>query len=278
MKKTTYIMLGAMVAGLIGTCVVALAYRHYYLNINKMNRLGGEEVKVGLQDVNKVIFTEKLADADVKVSIKYFKGIGVEESDTAKSSTLVTSADWLPLLKSRVDSGTLTLTVDYNAIVERYHTDKKREFVRCVTDNIVVARVIIPRGTLQEVSAKSKTIYLDSVKAKEIISNVNDRLVLNDCDIQLLNGRAKRMDELKLENSKVGEARLNVVDEHFRVTCVTDSSIIGLLYIDGIYRNEKKAYFRFEKANIREFKYNPEDKETVLDISMKNGVINMNNK
>lgn len=26
MKKTTYIMLGAMVAGLIGTCVVALAY------------------------------------------------------------------------------------------------------------------------------------------------------------------------------------------------------------------------------------------------------------
>ena len=263
-------MLGAMVAGLIGTCAVALAYRHHCITANKMNILGGEEVKVGLPDVNKVILTENWPDVGVGVSLNNFKGISVEESDTAKSSTLVTSADWLPLLKCQVDSGTLDLAVDYNAIVERYLIDKRSEYVRCKSDNFVIAKVIVPSGTLKEVEAMDKTIYLDSVKAKEIISKVNYRLVLNNCDIQLLNGQAYRMDELKLDNSKVGEARLNVVDERFTVKCSQDSSVIGLLYINGIYCDEKKAYFNFEKANIKEFKYNP-DKETVLNISMKNG-------
>lgn len=276
MKKTTYMMLGAMVAGLIGTCAVALAYRHYCQTINKENVLGGEEVKVGLQDVNKVVFTEKPADSDVRIDIRYFKGISVEESDTAKSSTLVTSADWLPLLKCRVDSGILNLTVDYSAIIERYNTGDGN-IIRCWTENSVIAKVIVPSGTLQEVEARAKTIYLDSVKAKEVISKVSKRLVLNNCDIQSLNGQAYRMDELKLENSKVGEARLNVVDERFTVKCSQDSSAIGLLYINGIYCDEKKAYFNFEKANIKEFKYNP-DKETVLDISMKSSNFSIEGK
>ena len=99
MKKTTYMMLGAMVAGLIGTCGLALAYRHHCITINRVQTLGGEEVKVGLPDVNKVILTEEWPDVGVGVSLNNFKGISVEESDTAKSSTLVTSADWLPLLK-----------------------------------------------------------------------------------------------------------------------------------------------------------------------------------
>lgn len=272
MKKTTYMMLGAMVAGLIGTCAVALAYRHHCITINRVQTLGGEEVKVGLPDVNKVILTEEWPDVGVGVSLNNFKGISVEESDTAKSSTLVTSADWLPLLNCQVDSGTLDLAVDYNAIVERYLIDKRSEYVRCKSDNFVIAKVIVPSGTLKEVEAMDKTIYLDSVKAKEIISKVNYRLVLNNCDIQLLKGQAKRMDELKLDNSKVGEARLNVVDERFTVKCSQDSSVIGLLYINGIYCDEKKAYFNFEKANIKEFKYNP-DKETVLNISMKNRIM-----
>lgn len=271
MKKTTYMMLGAMVAGLIGTCAVALAYRHHCITINRVQTLGGEEVKVGLPDVNKVIFTEKLADSDVRIDLRNFKGISVEESDTAKSSTLVTSADWLPLLKCQVDSGILDLAVDYSAIIEGYNTGDGN-IIRCKADNFVIAKVIVPSGTLKEVYARTKTIYLDSVKAKEIISKVSKRLVLNNCDIQLLNGQAYRMDELKLDNSKVGEARLNVVDERFTVKCSQDSSVIGLLYINGIYCDEKKAYFNFEKANIKEFKYNP-DKETVLNISMKNRIM-----
>lgn len=277
MKKTTYMMLGAMVAGLIGTCAVALAYRHHCITINRVQTLGGEEVKVGLPDVNKVVFTEKLADSDVRIDLRNFKGISVEESDTAKSSTLVTSADWLPLLKCQVDSGTLDLAVDYSAIIEGYNTGDGN-IIRCKADNFVIAKVIVPSGTLKEVEAMDKTIYLDSVKAKEIISKVNYRLVLNNCDIQLLKGQAKRMNELKLDNSKVGEVRLNIVNENFRVKCVSDSSVIGFLYIDSLYNNAKNGYFKFEKANINEFKYNPEDDETVLNINMKNGVINMNNK
>lgn len=268
MKKTTYMMLGAMVAGLIGVVAITGTYmRNNMVEVTK-HTLGGEKVNIQLEDAHKVIYDDYEHGCVLK--IENYKGLAVLESDTARVTTLRASAGCMPYLDCRSDSGELTVKVDYEALVKEYvDSGMPRRSVRLVLDDFVIATVIMPRGTLREVAARDKTVYLDSVVADEIKSKVDDRLVLNNSHIKLLNSRAKRIRELKLDNSTVGEADLRAVDSNFRVTC-SETSVIDKMYIDSVYRNPRRAFFKFEKANIRDFKFNPEI-DMLLNVEMKSG-------
>ena len=119
-------------------------------------------------------------------------------------------------------------------------------------------------------AANDKSVYLDSVRADEIISMVEDRLVLNNSHIKVLDSRAKKINELKLADSTVGTADFDGVSGNFKVTCEPDVSVIDKMYVDSVYKNPRRAYFKFEKANIRDFKFNPE-RSMLLNVDMKSG-------
>lgn len=264
MKHSTYLMLGAIVAGLITIPVSVGLFMSAHVVNESHYRLGGEPRCLPLGKVDKVIY-----DDSNSWRIANFKGISVTESDTARTATLVTSVDWLPYLDCRVDSGAVTVKVDYDAMVRKYYDDGKRPGrVRLRSEDFVVARVIMPHGWLREVAARKKTLYLDSVKTPELLSKVDDRLVLNDCRIGKLNSRSKRINELKLDNSTIGDAVFWAVFRKFTVNCTSDSSVIDRLYIDSVYHNDKHLNLKFHNANIRDFKYNPKDKETIVNLEL----------
>ena len=266
MKKTTYMMLGAIVAGLIAIPgAIGLVMRSHVVDVIDYS-LGGETRCVKLPGiVHKVTYD----DSDAW-RIDNFKGIAVAESDTARTATLVTTEGWMPYLKCETDSGMLTVKVDYDAITREYCGENGVKWMtRLRSEDFVAARVIMPRGWLQEVYAGNKTLYLDSVKAKEILSKVDDRLVLTNSHLGVLNSRAKKINELKLDNSTIGEAIFRAVDETFMVKCTSDSSVIDKLYIDSVYHDKNRLKLKFKDANIRDFKFNPDNKTTVVNMEFK---------
>lgn len=262
-------MLVAIVAGLIGAMgATGMLMRSKSVRIKKYT-LGGEYVSLPLEGASKVTFDD--GNMGWASSVDNYKGFAVLESDTARMTTLRTRTDWVPFLECRTDSGMLTVKVNYDAMVKEYvDSGMPRRMVRLRSEDFVIGTLIMPRGSLREVAARDKTLYLDSIKADEIMSKVDDRLVLNNSHIRLLNSRAKRISELKLDNSTVDDAQLKAVDRTFKVTC-SDASVIDNMYIDSVYDNPKKAYFWFEKANIRNFKFNPDNDKIVLNVNMKSG-------
>lgn len=261
-------MLLAMVAGLIGVMIITGTYmRENQVKITEYTP-GGEEVSVPLKPLQRFIFKDNTRGRQVRVY--NYKGISVQESDTARMVTLHTTTDWLPYIKWTCDSANLIVNVNFNVVRGKYLNDKQRLSLRLRSKNASIATVIMPRGMLREVVATNKTVYLDSINADEIISLVEDRLVLNNSHINTLNSRARKINELKLDNSTVGNAQLKNVDKNFRVTCTSDASVIDKMYIDNVSDNPHKAYFKFEKANIRDFKFNT-DKKVLLNVEMKSG-------
>lgn len=270
MKKTTYLMLVAIVAGLIGVMgVTAALMRKHVIHISKYT-LGGENVSISLEPANKVTFDDNTRSRIINIC--NYKGFAVLESDTARMTTLHTKADWLPFLDCKSDSGALTVKVDYDAMFKEYvDSGKSQVYVRLRSEDFVIATVIMPRGSLHEVAARDKTMYIDSVRADEILSKVDDRLVLNNSHIRNLNSRSKKINELKLDNSTIGEANFRAVSKSFKVTCTSDASVIDNMYVDSVYHNPRKAHFWFEKANIRNFKFNPKNDKILLNVAMKSG-------
>lgn len=263
MKKTTYMMLGAIVAGLIAIPgAIGLVMRSHVVDVRDYS-LGGETRCVKLPGiVHKVTYDDSKA-----WRIDNFKGIAVAESDTARTATLVTTEGWMPYLKCETDSGMLTVKVDYDAVIREYCDENGAKWMtRLRSEDFVAARVIMPRGWLREVYAGNKTLYLDSVKAKEILSKVDDRLVLTNSHLGVLNSRAKKINELKLENSTIDDAVFRAVNNRFVVKCTSEASVIDRLYIDSVYRNNDHLNLKFRDANIRDFKFNPADKKTVINV------------
>ncbi len=268
-KKTTYLMLVAMVAGLIGAMAATGLLMHDRIIVISRYTLGGEQVNIVLEPVHKVAFDDNSHGTIFRID--NYKGFAIQESDTARMTTLHTRAGWKPFLDCSTDSGLLTVKVNYNAMVREYvDSCMPRRSVRLSSEDFVIATVIMPRGTLREVAANDKSVYLDSVRADEIISMVEDRLVLNNSHIKVLDSRAKKINELKLADSTVGTADFDGVSGNFKVTCEPDVSVIDKMYVDSVYKNPRRAYFKFEKANIRDFKFNPE-RSMLLNVDMKSG-------
>jgi hypothetical protein len=259
MKKTTYIMIGAIVGGFIAVLSLSrwyLKHRPVYefdrwnyeapSNI-PLTTIGGEMTKTPLGTFGAIRFTDIPAD----VKIANYKGLAVCESDTATRPWLMTRAQWQPLIEKTVSDDTLTVSINRPAIADLYGT-------RVQTEDFILATVIVPRGKVGSVSAKSHTLYLDSVRARQFTVFAPDRLVLNVCTIGSLRNYADKINELKLDASAVDTARLYRVGKRFTVTCTTPESAIGTLLIDGVSEG-KNATLKLKKANLGTLIWNPDD-------------------
>lgn len=270
MKKTTYIMLGAFLAGLIGVMVVVASFKRSCIVEVEEYTLGGDTVSIPLEPVHKVTFVDNRTSRN---SIQNYRGISVLESDTARGASLLVTEGWLPGIKYSNDSGALTIEIDLDALLKKYNVEMCVPGEKCnlkilKSENIVIATIVVPRGILKEVAARRKTIYLDSIHADEILSKVDDRLVINNSHINTLNSRAKIMSELKLDNSTIDKAIMKAVGNNFKVTCTSNTSMIKDMYIEGGY--SKSVSLNLEKAHIENFKWNPDDTVTKVKITVGN--------
>ena len=268
MKKTTYIMIGAIVGGFIAVLSLSRWYMH---NTETMPydtaeadyaipSIGGEVTKTPLPPFDAMV----IGDNGDKVKIANYKGMAVCESDTATRPWLMTRAQWQPLLLSSVADGTLDLRVNREAIADLYG-------LRVSTEDYMLATVIVPRGMVNRVSVTGHTLYLDSVRAKTFAVSAPDRLVLNVCTIGSLRNSAGTMDELKLDASTVDMANLRGVSGKFTVTCTTPESVIDTLAIDGVSKGNK-ARLRLKRANIGTLVWNPDDNVTDIDLETSNPI------
>lgn len=269
MKKTTYIMIGATVAGFIAVLSLSQWYlKHgpgvefdrwdYEIPSNiQLTTIGGDVTKTPLGTFGAIRFTETPAD----VKIANYKGLAVCESDTATRPWLMTRAQWQPLIEKTVSDDTLTVSINRPAIADLYGT-------RVQTEDFILATVIVPRSKVGSVSAKSHTLYLDSVRATQLSTFAPDRLVLNVCTIDSLHNYADGLNELKLDASAVATARLYRVGKRFTVTCTTPESAIGTLRIDGVSKG-KDATLSLKKANIGTLIWNPDD--NITDVTLQTG-------
>ena len=266
MKKTTYIMLGLMVAGVVCAMgVTAVFMRSHKLDVARYV-MGGEIVSLEFAGpVHKVVYVDN-DTTDGGVVIRGIRGLKVRESDSAMMTTVDVASDWAGFLDCRVDSGVLTVSIDYEAMHRHYDVDVTKRRVFLNSEDIVIACVNVPKGMLREVDARWGTVYVDSLKTDVLVTKVDNRLVLNYSHIARLESRSKTINELKLEDSSVGKADFRSVAKKFTVTCTNDSSVIDSMYIDGVYRKPKKVNLNFRKANIGNFKYNPADKDTNVSI------------
>lgn len=266
MKKTTYIMLGLMVAGVVCAMGVMAVFMHSYKVDVARYKMGGETVSIKFDNpVHKVVYVDN-DTTDGGVVIRGIKGLKVRESDTATEVTVDVASDWTGFLDCRVDSGALSVSINYEAMHRYYDVDVTKRRVFLNSEDFVIACVNVPKGMLREVDARWGTVYVDSLKTDVLVTKVDDRLVLNHSHIARLESRSKTIRELKLEDSTVGKADIRSVAKKFTVVCKDDSSMIDSMYIDGAYRKPKKVNLNFRKANIGHFKYNPADKNTVANV------------
>lgn len=235
MKRSDYLIIAAFVAGfliLLGYMfrVSSMDETDFYEQARNNEKtvvtLDGPQVARCIDsEVTEVAY---LLDNPYKYKIENFKGIRVTESDTAKMVTIHAAEKWMPLINTHVREGMLRVGISPVQVAEYYAGDSVDvNMIHLRSHDFVVAEVIMPRGKLKRVISRGNTIYVDSVKANVLKVDIVDRLVLNECAINTLDCLNSNMKELKLEDSSVDVAMVNMEKNLFKVKKVGSRSKFG---------------------------------------------------
>lgn len=202
MKLTTYLMGAAFLAGLAVTIGTSISVPRPA----PQPVIGGEEHSFTIQGP---VATLRFIDtpASPKVKIDNYKGIALTESDTATCATLHTAGGWDRFITTTITpDSTLTVTIDRQAIADLYGSGSSA--VRVRSEEFVVARVIVPRGTVSHIQAPTHTIYLDSLVTPRLDADVQGRIVFNASAIDTLSLIGKSPREIKSDSLTTINTRL----------------------------------------------------------------------
>ena len=142
----------------------------------------------------------------------------------------VAAADWMPYLRRSVDQGVLSVSIDRDSIVKTLMGDDYKNRYNCVEAvDFVIATIKVPYGMLKDVRSDMGeiTVYLDSVRAGKIRSDIRHRLVLNRSRIDTLESVNKKMRELTLDGSAIGMLELKDKGTGFTINFTDSTSTIG---------------------------------------------------
>lgn len=234
MKKTTYMMIALFFLGIVAMFIlVAYSAARYEKEkrIEMDNRpvIGAKaEISEPLDGFSCVEFCKE--ENSFYLDIKGFKGFAILESDTVSVPEFVAAADWMPYLRRSVDQGVLSVSIDRDSIVKTLMGDDYKNRYNCVEAvDFVIATIKVPHGMLKDVRSDMGeiTVYLDSVRAGKIRSDIRHRLVLNRSRIDTLESVNKKMRELTLDGSAIGMLELKDKGTGFTINFTDSTSTIG---------------------------------------------------
>lgn len=254
MKKTTYMMIALFFLGLVAFSML-ISY-----NVTKADR--NERMEYENRPVIGVMpeMTDTLPEfSEVKfygnddvssLGIGGFKGFAILESDCVKRPELVAPADWMPYIKRDVEDGVLSVSIDRDSIVKGCLSPdgsfSKDRHYKVKADSSIIATIRVPRGKLSSVnsSLKGVTIYLDSLRAGSLRTDICHRIVLNNSHFDTLENKSTKIRELKLNGSTVGMLKMGAKRKGFTINCVDSVSAVGSYSFEsGDSKNGMKISF-----------------------------------
>ncbi|MCM1077079.1 MAG: hypothetical protein NC411_06940 [Bacteroides sp.] len=265
MKRTTYLMLGAFIAGfgLVAAFVVMLLSNPVAKDQNRM--IGGEQIDVALKgDFSEIIFEDTNEYGGYK--IRHFRGLTIEQSDSVTKPVLLMGADWSKLVRTDVVGDTLRLSVDVDCLTSQ-GKKKSDKPVLMLFDSAEgwPLRLLVPRAmSIGQITCADRSLRLCDFNAERLTVKVKGRVVMSGCRIGLLDCKGTRMSELKLDNSTVDRVSMRQPKDEFKVDCCDGSGFIDAMDVRGIANGNDE--FDLTKANVKTMRWTPADSTSVINL------------
>ncbi len=255
MKRTTYIMIGALVAGFLcvtAFCAYILSHRVELRQID----LGGEPAQIELP-----AFANLEVDTRIKGRVTYMgdlKGVAVEERDSLAAPYLLTIDAHKECIKPVMNGDTLNLIVNFNAIAD---TINSANVINFSDEGSWLVKVVVPKGSLRSIKNYWHSLSLKDFDAKALSIKTDNRLNLTSCRIDSLYCRS-RIERLKFDKSSVGYMLMTSAPYDGKIDCCDGSGEIGRLEIKA----HNSCDMDLSKANVRSLVWIPEKESAQLHI------------
>lgn len=273
MKTSTYLIVGAFVAGL--AALGAVCYENFSNGVSRYDltcQVDGEMVTTRLPDrfnriSMKVGYQTLNYDSE---TLRNFKGYIYEESDTATRAWLKAPAAWQRAIDTRVSNDTLYLVVDSHELLDSLRLDY---FNRDLPVEVKQAgnlswpvHIIAPRGKAKGVQNEHLSIRLQGLDRGFIKTEVGRALEIADCRIDTLRCASSFMNKLHLERSTVGLIHARQPRNQFKLSVSSRADSIGVLKVTG----EHEYYRRMEidNVNIGRLVWDATSPKAILNLSI----------
>lgn len=269
MKRTTYMMLGAFICGLLlvsAFSLILLTGGRDRKEMDKEREFGGSKIEIPLPESFSSIAFE-LEDDDSGFRIGNFKGIAVEVSDSVTAPVLRANTAWRKILNISTTVDTLNVRINLMQLYDSIKASGSFMDIRYLdSSESWPLTVVVPRSmTLKNMSNSWNSILVRNMTCGTMTAHVYNRLVLDSCRIDTLHSTSPGMKELKLETSTVKQASLAQPSGELRVKCVDSSSSIGRITVEGD-RKSDSSLLNLTSANFGAVNWTPLDSTAKMNI------------
>lgn len=274
MKRTTYMMLGAFICGLLlvsAFSLILLTGGRDRKEMDKEREFGGSKIEIPLpESFSSIAFEYDDSDDDTDESgfrIGNFKGIAVEISDSITAPVLRTNTAWRKILSISMTADTLNIRVNFMQLYDSIKASGSFMDIRYLNSSESwPLTVVVPRSTtLKNMRNSWNSILLSNLNSETMTVAVYDRLVLDSCHIDTLHSTLAGLEELKLVNSTVNQVSLTQPSGELRVKCVDSSSSIGKIIVEGD-RKSDSSLLNLTSANFGAVNWTPLDSTAKMNI------------
>lgn len=274
MKRTTYMMLGAFICGLLlvsAFSLILLTGGRDRKEMDKKREFGGNAIEIPLpESFSSIAFEYDDNDDDTDVTgfrIGNFKGIAVEISDSVTAPVLRANTAWRKILSISMTADTLNIRANFMQLYDSIKASGSLMDIRYLdSSESWPLTVVVPRSmTLKNMSNTWNSILVKNMICGTMTAHVYQRLVLDSCRIDTLHSTSPGMKELKLETSTVKQASLAQPSRELRVKCVDSSSSIGRITVEGD-RESDSSLLNLTSANFGAVNWTPLDSTAKMNI------------
>lgn len=272
MKRTTYIMLGAFIAGFILIGAVCLFFISHQVPEAEYDRSSIISEETNISTVEEPIADQFSHIVYQNVTegrrIITFKGLTVQMSDTVDAPVLHTVSSSEKIIDMTVRNDTLFLTADLSSLNDSLmKVPKLKRLINNMGLTTLPLSVILPQGMkLGSVTNRSNSVWLNDIRASRLNIRTGSDLTLDGCDIDTLRYYGRNLRDLKLSKSVIGLFTMSMPSHEVNVDCCDDSGFIKVMEVRGGKPANSYAELYMTKANVGSLKWLPENDKATLNV------------
>lgn len=262
MKKTTYIMLGLLMAGLV--CAVAFGiatvtfmepYKELYLNGEK------KAVRELPRFSYLVLRTKGYIDY-----FEPFERVVVRESDSVTAPVLTAPADIISSYVCETKGDTLNLVFDYDILIKDAPKDGPRRPKGVYIGEEGVMEITVPRGMMRGVKSKVGPLRIKDFRASFLKTEVNNRVSLTGCQLDTFRCASGSIEWLDVKDCTIGLASIRQPKNILDVETSGDDCMITRMEVSGDRRNNSQI--NLTRARVGSFDWVPTDSAARLEVTL----------